>query len=235
MDATSAHVASILKVAWARSLGIGDRDLAPGREHVALPSGTKSLTFLSVFGESVFLGPEWAVERARGLSDEQLGSERGMLSIAKDRGARRARAETLLFTPDYLPPPPMHPSEAPLISRDREMVNEVVRACPPDDVEAAELSEHSEWFTLLDNEMNPVSCAAYEEWQGFVANMTSLTIPEARQRGYSKTVSLIATNVALDAGLVPQWRAHRTNANAWHLAEALGYDKFGTLATVELG
>ncbi|MBN4927871.1 GNAT family N-acetyltransferase [Hoyosella rhizosphaerae] len=234
MDATSAHVASILKVAWARSLGIGDRDIAATRTNIVLPHDSNSLTFLSVFGESVFLGPEWAVERAREVPEDELGTERGLLGIAKDRGAHRARAETLLFTPDYLPPPSMHPSEAPLISRDRDMVDRLVRASPPDDVEAADLLDQSQWFTLLAEDMEPVACAAYTEWQGFVANMTALTAPTARRRGYSKTVSLIATNVALDEGLVPQWRAHRTNANAWHLADALGYQKFGTLATVAI-
>ncbi|AEF41764.1 GNAT family N-acetyltransferase [Hoyosella subflava] len=235
MDAATEHAASILKVAWARSLGIGDRDIAAERTHVLIPEITREMTFLNLFGASVFLGPEWAVERAAKLSNEALGSERGLLEVAKDRAAHRARAETILFTPDYLPPPSMHPSQAPLISREREMAERLERLCPPDDVAAADLDEQTHWFTLLEETMDPVACAAYREWQGFVANMTALTVADARRQGYAKTVALIATNVALDEGLVPQWRAHRTNTSAWHLAEALGFHRIGVLATVSFG
>lgn len=232
MDAATEHAASILKVAWARALGIGDTDLTAARTHVTIPEVARQLTFLNLFGSCVFLGPDWAVERAARIPNEHLGSERGLLEIAKDRSAHRARAETILFTPDYLPPPSMHPSQAPLISRDREMVERLERRCPPDDVAAAGLLEQTHWFTLLEESMDPVACTAYREWQGFVANMTALTVPEARRQGYARTVALIATNVALDEGLVPQWRAHRTNTSAWHLAESLGFQRIGVLATV---
>jgi hypothetical protein len=233
---TDGGAEAVLRIAWARGLGIRDDAIgAPGsRTVVVVPDSAESISYLSLFGASVFVGPAWAAEVAMRYSDEELGSERALMTIAKDHGAHKASAETILYIDEYLPLPFAHPSTAPLISRERDAVVKLEDKCPPDDVQAAELSRRTAWFTQLDGFLEPVACAAYSEWQGVVANLTALTAPGHRQQGYARTVSAFATNSALDQGLIPQWRAHRTNANAWHLAEALGYRTIGILATVAL-
>lgn len=234
-DSAEISAAQILKIAWARGLGIADTDIGPpGTRTLVAAESAGQLSFLTLFGSAVFVGPRWALEQAGGYSDEDLGTERALMTIARDHGAHRASAETILFIDEYLPLPLSHPSTAPLISREREAVVKLEAKCPPDDVSAAELSRRTAWFTQLDGFLEPVACAAYSEWQGIVANLTALTAPGARRQGYARTVSAFATNAAMDQGLIPQWRAHRTNANAWHLAEALGYRTIGTLATVAL-
>ncbi|MGI1847530.1 GNAT family N-acetyltransferase [Rhodococcus sp. SJ] len=87
-------------------------------------------------------------------------------------------------------------------------------------------------FVLLDDDHRPLSGAVYTEVQSILADVTALTVPEHRRIGLAATVATLATHDALDAGLVPQWRARRDNTAGRGLAAVLGYTELGTHISV---
>ena len=73
-------------------------------------------------------------------------------------------------------------------------------------------------FVVLDEADHPTSGAGYDEWEGLLAHLGVLTPPRHRRSGRATVAAALATNDALDAGLVPQWRARTANAASRALA-----------------
>src|SRR4051812_19841564 len=57
-----------------------------------------------------------------------------------------------------------------------------------------------------------VACAGYEDWDGTIAQLDVIVHPAQRGRGYARHVGAHAAAVAIDAGLVAQWRSSFGNA-----------------------
>ncbi|WP_405900888.1 GNAT family N-acetyltransferase [Streptomyces sp. NBC_00727] len=70
-----------------------------------------------------------------------------------------------------------------------------------------------------------VAAAGYRDWPGETAHLCVLTAPQARGRGLARAVASAATDHALAADRLPQWRA-RPEASR-RVARALGYRELG--------
>lgn len=77
---------------------------------------------------------------------------------------------------------------------------------------------------FVDGEL--VAIAGYDGWEGLLAHLAVVTHPDHRGHGYGQAVVSRATEQALAAGLLPQYRT----ADAWPwsvtLAENLGFHRF---------
>lgn len=78
-----------------------------------------------------------------------------------------------------------------------------------------------------------VAAAGFRAWPGDVAHLAVLSAPEVRGLGYGRLVARAATTAALDAGLLPQWRARVEPSQ--RIARSLGYRDLGSQLSVRLG
>jgi RimJ/RimL family protein N-acetyltransferase len=87
---------------------------------------------------------------------------------------------------------------------------------------------------LLDDREATTAGSGYDEWEGILAHLGILVPPALRRTGLGTLAAAMATNDALDSGLVPQWRARVENAASRGLARRLGFEPVGTQTTVVL-
>jgi GNAT superfamily N-acetyltransferase len=76
------------------------------------------------------------------------------------------------------------------------------------------------------------SVCSYREWPGGLAHMMVMSHPDHRGHGLAKSAATAASEHALDAGLIPQWRARVPASQA--VARSLGYTTLGTQLSVLL-
>lgn len=224
------HQIDIIRLAWARELGLPDRAFDdPDVRHVRVDDSADRIRLVTIAESTALVGPAWAVERARHHSDSELARSGRLLALAKDHSGRCSGPIVLGWAADFGKGVAV---EEPLVSHELEHVVALEAACPPDDVAEAALTGKANWFTVVDDAHRPLASAGYAEWQGIIADMGALTLPTARHRGYGATAAQLATNDALDAGLVPQWRAHFDNVASRRLAAHLGYEELGTVVSI---
>ncbi|MFZ4893103.1 GNAT family N-acetyltransferase [Plantibacter sp. Mn2098] len=72
-----------------------------------------------------------------------------------------------------------------------------------------------------------LAVAGYRSWPLGVAHMTALTAPDARGTGLATALASTAVEHALDAGLLPQWRAGDNNPGSRAIARKLGFSAVG--------
>lgn len=77
-----------------------------------------------------------------------------------------------------------------------------------------------------------VAAAGYVTWPGSVAHVCVLVAPDRRGRGLAPVVASSAVSHALDAGLLPQWRA-RPHASR-RVAATLGFQELGAQLSVRM-
>ncbi|MEV0538037.1 GNAT family N-acetyltransferase [Kitasatospora sp. NPDC050463] len=78
-----------------------------------------------------------------------------------------------------------------------------------------------------------VAAAGYQVWPQSVAHLSVLVAPGHRGRGLARVVASAAVAHALDAGLLPQWRARPHPSK--RVALALGFRQLGFQLSVRLG
>ncbi|MFE3290348.1 GNAT family N-acetyltransferase [Rhodococcus sp. NPDC059234] len=226
------HQTDIVALAWSRELGLPDSALAvPGARVVRVEEAAGQVRFLRLGEASALVGPAWALDRAAGLDDDSLGRPAALLDLTKDRGGSCSGPRILSYAGEIGTD---IGAEEPVISHDLEHVLALQSLCPPDDVAEADLTGRRHWFTLVDDTAAARAGAAYDEWQGIVARMGVLTAPGQRRQGHGAVVGRLATNDAIDEGLIPQWLSYSQNIASRRLAARLGYEEFGsiTVATV---
>ncbi|WP_431959938.1 GNAT family N-acetyltransferase [Actinacidiphila sp. bgisy160] len=86
-------------------------------------------------------------------------------------------------------------------------------------------------FVILDGG-EAVAAAGYRIWPGGTAHVSVLTAPQRRGRGLARTVASAAVAHALDAGLLPQWRARPEPSR--RVAGALGFREVGAQLSFRL-
>lgn len=79
-----------------------------------------------------------------------------------------------------------------------------------------------------------VAAAGYEVWDGRIAHLAVVVRPDARGEGHGRAVVSRATELAFEAGLIPQYRTLDEWPWSVALAEGLGYERFATSAFVVL-
>lgn len=78
-----------------------------------------------------------------------------------------------------------------------------------------------------------VAAAGYQDWPRSVAHLSVLVAPGRRGRGLARVVASAAVAHALDAGLLPQWRARPHPSK--RVALALGFRELGSQLSIRLG
>ncbi|MDQ0819928.1 GNAT superfamily N-acetyltransferase [Arthrobacter sp. V4I6] len=229
--------ADIIQLAWARHLGFDDADFAAaaGERLTRADESRRTVDFVRLFGNSALVGPQWALDAAVGLPDEELAQHVTLLTITRKHGGHGLGAAALFFADDL---PLQQPSEELTVSHGNPEAIELEAACPPDDVNEVGLSDLAHRFTILhleDGRRTPVACGAYTEWEGILAHMGVLVAPEWRRRGLGSLAASIAAHEALTSGLTLQWRSDVSNKGSLAIARSLGFAAGGIQTSVLLG
>ncbi|SDH04496.1 hypothetical protein SAMN05444695_10123 [Rhodococcus triatomae] len=226
------HHLDIVRLAWSRALGLEDSALADGRDLRVADESTTRIRIVALGDSAAVLGPSWFLERAADRPVEELPDL--VRGLTQDHSGRTSGPRVLGFATEYaLPVGEGRVGEGddgkdlPLVSHDLARVTELESLCPPDDVAEAALSGRDRWFTVLDDGHRPLGGAAYREFSGFLADIAVLTDPAQRLAGIGSTVLSIATDDALDHGLIAQWRRHEDNKAAQSVARHVGYEDLG--------
>lgn len=201
-----------------------------GLRHTARVVGD-DIHVLDLAGSGAIVGPQWFIERTEDISVDALLQPARLLEIAYDHGGRITGPVDLAFLGDYTDAPP---DEQLLISHDIDDALAVAALCPPDDSTTADLGNRTRWFTALTDSTEVLGCAAYSEFQGFVADLTTLTAPAHRRHGIGCAVTLLAAEDALDSGLIPQLRTSRGSAIGATLPRKAKFDVLGAYARVHV-
>ncbi|MFD4467591.1 GNAT family N-acetyltransferase [Rhodococcus sp. NPDC058505] len=223
------HQLDIVALAWSRELGLPDDALRVAGSRTIRPA-TDTVRFLRFAGASALVGPPWFLDRAAALDDDALASRSTLGDLTRDHGGRCTGPRLLAYASEVGD----INVASPLISHVLPHVLALQALCPPDDVAEADLTARRNWFTLLDEDARPLSCAGYSEWQGIIARLGVLTVPEARRRGNGTTVGRLCTNDAMDEGMIPEWRSHPEDLASRGLAARLGYEELGSVTEVAL-
>lgn len=222
---------AIIRLAWARSLGLEDDALTgPASERVTRVDD-RVVMFVSLWRHRVLIGPHWLLDRAAAVADRDLVDGAGIVALTRDHVGRLVGEAVLGYTDGYVEHDGI---EAAVVSDDPEMTANLERLCPPDDVAEVGLSGLAHRFVLVDELDQTLAGAGYDEREGLLAQLGVLTPPHLRRTGQALLAGAIATNDALDSGLVPQWRSRREHRASLGLARRLGYQLVGSQTTVLL-
>lgn len=228
-----ANTQAIIRLAWARTMGLADDALMEPTGDRITRVDESLIMFVALWQHRVLIGPQWLLDVAPQLQNSDLADGFALLKISNGHGGRLLGETVLAFTDSYVE----HArAQTVVVASDLQAVSDLERSCPPDDVaEAGPLSILSAHFVTLDDRHEATAAAGYEESQGILASVGVLTPPALRRSGHGTLAAAIATNDALDAGLVPQWRARRGHRGSWVVAKRLGYREIGSQTTVLLG
>jgi GNAT superfamily N-acetyltransferase len=235
--------ADIIQLAWARHLGLDDAAFATARSAGTGPSARitraddslRSVQFVRIFGTSALVGPQWALDAAVGIPDEELAQHVTLLTLTRSHGGHGLGAAALFFADDL---PLLQPPKELTVSHGSQEAVELESLCPPDDVNEVGLSALENRYTImLDNDgaVVPVACGAYAEWEGILAHMGVLVDPVWRRQGLGSLAASIAAHEALASGLTLQWRADVSNKGSLAIARSLGFATGGIQTSVLLG
>ncbi len=115
----------------------------------------------------------------------------------------------------------------------REPINDEVevlaRSVPIDDVEESGIVACTTTLVCV-NDGVVLAASGFREWPGDIVHMSVLVATSARGRGLGTFVASAATRTALDAGMIPQWRARPPASRA--IAAKLGYAQLGQQVSV---
>jgi GNAT superfamily N-acetyltransferase len=230
--------ADIIQLAWARRLGLDDAAFTAARESgeriTRADESARAVQFVRLFGSSALVGPQWALDAAVGIPDEDMAQHVTLLTITRNHGGHGLGAAALFFADDL---PLRQPSEELTVSHGNPEAVELEGLCPPDDVNEVGLSDLEHRFTIMhreDGRTVPVACGAYTEWEGILAHMGVLVAPGWRRRGLGSLAASIAAHEALASGLTLQWRADVSNKGSLATARSLGFATGGIQTSVLL-
>lgn len=227
------ETAAIIRLAWTGILDLDDDLLeADGdrRLSVVRPE-TGSVSFVQLLGQGIVIGPDWAVERVSTVEDAVLASVSGLLRLAADHHPQALGESVLAYFDDYCEWPGLTDAA---VTDDPQAVVDLEKSCPPDDVAEVGLAELDSQFALINELDEPVAGAGFDIWGGILAHLGVLTAPSLRGLGHGTLIAALASNAAMDEGLIPQWRSRVDNHPSRRLAKRLGFTEVGTQTTVLL-
>jgi hypothetical protein len=227
-----ANTRAIIELAWARTLGLPDDALSQPARQRLLRVDDSMIMFVSLWRHRVLVGPEWLLESASRLSDRELATGSSLLELGRGRAGRLLGQTVLAYTDRYVDHDEL---EDAVVSVDPQAVADLERECPPDDVAEVSLSSMSQCFVTFDDLDQVTAGAGYAERQGILAELGVLTAPRMRRQGRGMVAAAIATNDALDAGFIPQWRARSDHRASLTMSRQLGFRTVGSQTTVLLG
>ena len=226
-----ANTEAIVRLAWARVLGLPDAALSkPAAGLITRPSD-EVIMFLRLWQHEVLVGPSGFLDHVSGRASDELVDGSRLLALSGRWGGRLLGQATLAFRDEYLV---LDERVAVSVTDDPAAVLDLEKACPPDDVAEVGLADMSRALVTLDELDQPTAGAGYAEWEQIIAHLGVLTPPAFRRRGFGQVAAALATNDALDLGLVPQWRARIENRASRSTAARLGFVEVGSQTTVVL-
>lgn len=222
---------AIIRMAWARAFGVPDDTFAGAAERLDVPADDSSEVLAVRLGDQCVLSaPTWAIDDAATYSDEALVSTQGLLRLTRDHAPSGVRACRLMYADQYVEDPAV---ESAVVTDDPAALDELLTRCAPDDIGQTDLRSRSHLFVLLqDDSDRPVAAAAYDDEGGMLADLSVVEAIDVRGSGLGALVGAIATNDALDEGLIPQLMVDRDLST--ESADALGYVELGQLARVRV-
>lgn len=231
----SSDTALKVHTAWARLLGVPLDSLRAenGKRVYSERTDHPVLMYVSLFGVGVVIGPEWAIEAARDLTDQELASHSQLLEISAPHDGQPLGEAGLYFCDSV----PRVPGFTAPVSRDREHAAALERDCSPDDAAEVGLSDMTNTFVLMGDEgaaPRPLAGSGYDIWEDSLAHMGVLTAQGERRRGHAALAVSIAMEEAMRSGLVPQWRARTDNTASIRTALRAGFKHAGSQTTVLL-
>ncbi|GHD13469.1 GNAT family N-acetyltransferase [Zhihengliuella salsuginis] len=235
---------AIVALVWARRLGLPDDALqqaamgAPS-ERLAVPVDDGSVLFLRYLTGSVLCAPAWALEVLAAYDDDALAADSGLVRALRGSGhdgagGLRGAGDYALYYLDE--PVEVQPSDTAAVSFERGHAQALEDSSPKDDTIGLNLAGRDHPFTLVaDEEQVPLATASYDIWEGLVADVATVTLPQIRRHGLGAYITAVAADDALTQGYTPQWRAPQDSQAAHQLALDVGFLEVGSVSTAVLG
>jgi GNAT superfamily N-acetyltransferase len=110
-------------------------------------------------------------------------------------------------------------------------VRRLAAACGPEDAEESGILAVGSPVAVWRVGTRVAAACGYQVWHGRLAHLLVLVDPADRGRGLGTAVAAAAVRRAVDAGLVPQWRARLPLAASRRIAASLGFVELGRQAT----
>lgn len=222
---------SIIRLAWARTLGLADDALLEPAQQRLTRVDDSMIMFVALWEHRVLIAPPWLLDVASDLTSAELSDGSRLLALSAEHGGRLLGEAVLGFTDAYVSHPRV---DTVVVTNEAQAVMDLERSCPPDDVAEVGLSLMTDRFVTLDERDDHTAAAGYAVSQGILASVGVLVPPPLRRAGHATLAAAIATNDALDTGLVPQWRSRRGHRASLALARRLGYREIGAQTIVLL-
>lgn len=121
-----------------------------------------------------------------------------------------------------------------LSGRDQNSVHQLRAACDAKEWEHGGCDAEARGVSgvFVDDEL--VSLAGFEIWGRKIAHISVVTHPSHRSRGYARSAVAHVSKVALEAGLIPQYRALESNEPSICVARSLGFVHYASSVAVKL-
>jgi hypothetical protein len=116
---------------------------------------------------------------------------------------------------------------------DDPRLRELVASVPAEDAHQAGMLNCTSPIFLVVVANRVVSVCGYRLWADRLAHLCVLTASDARNAGHARAAGAAAAQHALDAGLVPQWRARPPASQA--VGAALGFVPMGAQLAFPIG
>ena len=113
-------------------------------------------------------------------------------------------------------------------------IAELIGTCDPSAASESSLQDVESDLSVLRSGAEVVAASGWTAWGGVVAHLGVLSHPGHRRKGLARRVSADATRRAIDAGMVPQWRAREGNDASVALASSLGFELLGRQLTFRM-
>jgi GNAT superfamily N-acetyltransferase len=124
------------------------------------------------------------------------------------------------------------PVDAVTLADVKDAIAALERDAGPDDVNEVGITDATSPLFVIWRAATVAAVCAYRPWVGRLAHMMVLTHPDRRGHGLAKRAATEASRHALDAGLIPQWRARVPASQA--VARSIGYTTVGAQLSLRL-
>lgn len=114
----------------------------------------------------------------------------------------------------------------------RDAIAALERDAGPDDANEVGITDATSPLFVIWRAATIAGVCAYRPWVGRLAHMMVLTHPDHRGHGLATRTAAGASRHALDAGLIPQWRARVPASQA--VARSIGYTAVGAQLSLHL-
>jgi GNAT superfamily N-acetyltransferase len=234
-------IAERIRQGWRAELGAAAAFRGPGR-HVHLhptddPADARWVGVVTL-GDSTCVSlppsaPAWLQDLQRRDLDADL-TEPAVVATMIGPVEQFLGPATLAF----LDPTAFHADDDPQVASvpaGHQSVRHLAEACGPQDAEESGILAVDSSVAVRQVAGRVVAASGYQDWHGQLAHFSVLVHPAHRGRGLGTAVAARAVHQALDAGLVPQWRARCTLLASRRIARSLGFVELGRQATYKLG